>query len=471
MAERNPGPVKPPTIDLVAREATPQPSGALETPAAETPAAETPAVEPKRPRARKARTAEPEIPAAAEPMYSAAEQPEPPLSPELEAAVEAASIAEPPPAQVGRTADWGQIGAAAVIGALFGTALTYIVATIVPMPSRAPLYDDPTPALTDQSARLGALEQQVGTLTQATGTLDQRVGSVEDTAMKTQVSLDATITQLDSSMTTVREEIAKAAATQPPAVDTSAIDDRLRALSARLDAVAAGASSADAGALAENLSDLEQALATLRTEMSAIGQRADAANTGVTTLEQSVAALETHVATLSPAPPPGPSIGEVALNGLEAAFAAGRPYSAELEALTRIAPDAAIPEPIVDAARTGLPAPDLIVDRFAAIVPDMLSANRPPPDANWQDTAANWLTDLLAIRPSGDVAGNDPDAIMARLEGAMERRDFVAADALFAQLPAEMRTAAGAIPADVALHAQAAGWIETLRKRPVEVTP
>jgi hypothetical protein len=335
------------------------------------------------------------------------------------------------------------------------------------MPSRAPVYDDPAPALADQSTRIGALEDRLGALS----ALEERVGTVEETAVNTRVSLDATIAQVDTGLSAVRQEIAAAAATEPPAVDLSAIETRMRALSARLDAVAAGASSADAGALAENLDDLEQALATLRTEVAAIGQKAEAAGTGVTTLQQSVAAIETQISTLAPAPPPGPSIGDVALNGLEAAFAAGRPYASELEALARIAPDAAVPAPIGDAARAGLPAPDLLVDRFAAVVPDMLAANRPPADADWQDTAANWLTDLLAIRPAGDVEGNTPEAVMARLEGAMARRDFVAADALFAQLPAEMRTAAGEIPADVALHAQAAGWIDTLRKRPAEVTP
>jgi hypothetical protein len=450
MAERNPGPVKPPTIDLVAREAAASPEP--ETPTAE----EAAPAEAKRPRPRKMRTAETDA-APVEPVPEAppglvderdADALPPPPSPSPE---------EPVMERVRPTADWGQIGAAAVIGALFGTALTYIVATIVPMPSQAPVYDDPAPALADQSTRIG--------------TLEERLGILEESAADTRVSLDATIAQLDSGLSAVRQEIAAAAAVEPPSVDLSAIETRLRALSARLDAVAAGASSADAGALAENLSDLEQALATLRGEVATIAERADAAGSGITALQEDVAAIETQIATLSPAPPPGPSIGDVALNGLEAAFAAGRPYASELEALARIAPDAVVPGPIGDAARSGLPAPDLLVDRFAAIVPDMLAANRPPADADWQDTAANWLTDLLAIRPAGEVQGDDPDAVMARLEGAMARRDFVAADALFARLPPEMRTAAGDIPADVALHAEAAGWIATLRNRPAEVAP
>jgi hypothetical protein len=453
MADRNPGPVKPPTIDLVAREAVPP---AEPTVAAAESAGEEPGAEPKRARARKAK------PAAADARASEAPvQPEPELDSIPAPDPFPEPSAEAPATRVRPGADWGQIGAAAVIGALFGTALTYIVATIVPMPSRAPVYDNPAPVLADQSSRIGAAEERLGVL--------------EESAVDIRISLDATIAQLDSGMAAVRQEIAAAAAAaavaQPPAVDTSAIDARLRALSARLDAVAAGASSADAGALAENLSDLEQALAMLRIEVEAIGQRADAAGSGVTTLEEDVDAIETQIATLAPPPPPGPSIGEVALNGLEAAFAAGRPFASELEALTRIAPGAVIPQPIGNAARTGLPAPDAIVDRFAAIVPDMLAANRPPEGADWLDTATNWLTSLLAIRPAGEVEGATPDAVMARLEAAMERRDFVAADALFAQLPADMRTAARDLPADVALHAEAAGWIETLRKRPAEVAP
>lgn len=435
MAERNAGPVKPPTIDLVAREAPPPPPPAGGPDAAAEQPSASQASPARRSRSRKAR---PDAPAPMETPGPASPPPPEPAPPPPSSA----APARPQP-------DWAQIGAAAVIGALFGTALTYAIATVLPLPAQAPAYEDPAPALTDQAARLGMLEQ--------------RLGVIEESAADTQISLDATVAQIDAGFTDVRQQIASVKDSIPPQVpvDVTAINDRLRALSARIDAIAAGASSADAGALAENLSDIEAALAAVRQELAGVDRKAEAAAAELASLRAAVATLEERAA--APLVPPGPSIGEVALNGLEAAFAAGRPYADELEALSRAAPEAAVPPAIAGAAETGLPSPEAIGDRFASLVPEMLAAQRPADGEGWQETALDWLRGLLAIRPAGDVAGDTPEAILARLEATMARRDYVAADALFARLPEEMRNAAGAVPGQVRLQADAARWIATLR--------
>jgi hypothetical protein len=54
---------------------------------------------------------------------------------------------------------------------------------------------------------------------------------------------------------------------------------------------------------------------------------------------------------------------------------------------------------------------------------------------------------------------------MSRLEGAIARRDFIAAETLLAALPAPMLAAAGEVPALVAAQADAARFLDTLRAR------
>jgi len=53
--------------------------------------------------------------------------------------------------------------------------------------------------------------------------------------------------------------------------------------------------------------------------------------------------------------------------------------------------------------------------------------------------------------------------VMSRLEGAIARRDFVAAETLLGALPAPMLAAGEDVPALVAGQAEAARFLETLR--------
>ena len=80
---------------------------------------------------------------------------------------------------------------------------------------------------------------------------------------------------------------------------------------------------------------------------------------------------------------------------------------------------------------------------------------------------------LVTVRPTGPIEGDTPEAVMSRLEGAIARRDFLAADTLIATLPAPMRAAAGDVPALVAAQAEAARFLTALRTSALsgEVTP
>lgn len=439
MADRTKGPVKPPVLDLEAR-----PASAVE---------------------RVAGAASPEALAGDEPVgpkpARRGRQPSSdPTRPDL--AGEAGSQrAQPPPPDAagerGRAATglpWAALGAAALAGALAGTVLTYIAATFFPLPSNAPVIADPAPRLAAQAERLDLNEQ--------------RLAAIEERAVDMQLSLDATLTQLDSGLAELRGLIGDVRDAIPEPVepvDTAAISERLRTLSARVDAIAAGASSADAGAMAENLADLEAMLASLAARVDALGVPAGGADEAIAALRADLDQLrETLVAAPdaeAPRPaPPSPSL-VLATSRLGAAFASGRPYAVELEALAAVTA-AEIPPAVAQAASTGLPAPELLAERFAAVVPDMLAARSPADGAGWQDTTAEWLKGLLALRPAGEVEGDTPEAVMSRLEAAIERRDFVAAAPLFGLLPEGMRRAAGEVPQDVGLLAEAGSWLARL---------
>lgn len=153
------------------------------------------------------------------------------------------------------------------------------------------------------------------------------------------------------------------------------------------------------------------------------------------------------------------------LSGFEAAFAGGRPYQAELTALRAALPQASIPAVIANGAAAGLARPDAIAARFAAVLPAMLAGRPADPNADWQEGALDWFRGAIALRPTGELTGDDPEALVSRLEGAIARRDYAGAEALFVSLPAPMLAAAGDVPALVGAQAEAGRFLAALREQ------
>lgn len=391
--ETNTGPVKPPVLDLKAREAG-KPAAATEA----------------KPDAGAETRTDPR-PAAKEP----------PARPKA---------AEPAPA----TRPGFAIGTV-LAGGLLGLAAAYGLAWTGLWPA-TPV---PTPAADPRLAQFASAIPELETVTQTTQTelaaLNQRIGALESA-----------------------EPAPAAAATAEP-VDLTAIQGDIAALGARIDTLAAtSAPAADTGAME-----------ALRTDLAALGTRLEEIAARLGTAEAGLRTLDTAVTqtTATLAEQPG-DIGAVLqlpliLSGFETAFATGRSYETELGALRAAAPDAAIPTAIANKAATGLARPDVIASRFATVLPAMLAGRPADPDAQWQDGALDWFRSAIALRPTGEIDGDAPEAVMSRLESAVARRDFVAAEALLADLPPPMLAAGDDVPALIAEQAEAARFLDALR--------
>jgi hypothetical protein len=457
MAERKSGPVKPPVIDLEAREA------------GEAPAAGEASAEPKPRRvpgrgtggrftpaeriAEAAAVAEEALRVAEERETAGATSPAPDAQP-----------APPPPRPPARLAmPWSAISIAAAAGAVLGAGLTYLAANWIALPHQAPPFADPAPALS-------ALDER------AAG-FDARLATAEATARDTRVSLDATLVQLDSGLSELRQSIADVEASIPAAqqpADLSAIEEELRTLEGRVNAIAAGASSADASALAENLVGIEESLATLGTQVTDLVTRLNTSETNVAALtldvEAAKAAITAQNTTLGGAAI-GPAVRlPLILSGLDSAFATGRTYEAELANLTALLPDLVVPKAVADGAVTGLPRPDAIALRFEAAIPDILAGRTGESTGDWAQDAVEWAKALLALRPAEETPGDTPEALVSQLEAAVERYDFQAAAAILGRLPEPMRFAAGDLGEAILAHAQASRFVIGLRAQALATT-
>lgn len=330
--------------------------------------------------------------------------------------------ASPPPRADDRPAgSGGAFILSALLGGAIGLGAAYALAWsgLWPAPVQAPTPADPR--LAQFAAAIPELEQADTTIRNEFAALDTRLANLE-------------------------ARPAEPPASTPTEADAALAED-IAGLAARLDELAASSGSASQPTAGTGEAE---AIRALEAELNEIRDR--------------VAALDAAISA-SEAAGDGAARLPLVFSGLETAFATGRPYEAELAALRRAWPEAAIPEAIAGRAGMGLPRPDEVARALQAALPDMLAGRPAPADTDWQEAAADWFRGIVAMRPSGAVEGDAPDAIVARLETAVARRDFAAAAAELATLPEPMRAASGGAAGDIAVLADAQAFLADLRSR------
>jgi len=265
-------------------------------------------------------------------------------------------------------------------------------------------------------------------------------------------------------------------AAQNTRFDPGPLESEIKRLGAKIDAVAAGASTETAQKLATDLTAIQEQLAGQQEQLSALGdqlkttrqplanlnaQLADANQTlaqnqlKISQNAQDLAQLAAKFAALPP-PPDRQDIAPKALQlplallGIQSALDRGRPFALELQSLMSVLPDLNVDENLVGNAKDGLLRPDQLVAGFERRLPAILGARPTDPNAQWQQALWERLKSLIALRPSepGDLTGID--ALIANAENAIKRRDFAAAAAAIAQMPAPMQAALGEFDLQIA---------------------
>ncbi len=332
-----------------------------------------------------------------------------------------------------RSSGSGSAVLATLGGGVIGLAAAYGLAWFGLWPTQPVPPPPEDPRLAQFGASLGELETVASTTQSELAALNQRLAALETA------------------------EPSPVAAAEP--VDVAGLEADIAALAGRVDTLSQQpAPAAD-----------PEALASLEEQLGALGGQLDEVAARLGTAEAELRTLDTAVTeanqTLSAQPEDIAAVLQLPLivSGLETAFTMGRPYDTELSALRSAMPDLSIPAPVADAAATGLARPDTIEAELRNAVPAMLAGRPGDPDASWQNGALDWFSSAIALRPAGEVEGDSPDAVLSRLEAAVDRRDFVAADELMSQLPEPMRTAAGELPRRIAAQAEAARLLSTVR--------
>jgi hypothetical protein len=230
---------------------------------------------------------------------------------------------------------------------------------------------------------------------------------------------------------------------------TKSLADTLTALSRRLDDVAATSQTAAKAA------DSAQAAADTAKSASQAGvQHGD-----IDDLANRIAALENTVKTLS-ADDTHPTSGAddkaarltIATEALRAAAERGVPYQAELNAVQSLGVDQSATAPLAPYAATGIPSATALGHELAALAPALdRAAETTPGDTTFLGRIEANAQKLVRITPVDTPSGNDPSAVIARINIDAARSDVAAALDDIAALP----DSAKPLAADWAKKAQA----------------
>jgi hypothetical protein len=434
---------RPNTIDLTATEIKPEPSAkpasaakvepaAKPEPATEPVAKPEPAVKPEPAKQAEAPVAAPPPPRPAETAKAAPQN------------TSRATGAVPPPgdhraaeAKSTKGLPWPVIGialAAAVIFFAIGIGAGQWLSSRAPQP--AALVPQPVAATLppELQARIDKLEAQLATVPKDDPQLQARLAKLE--------------AQLSAPRASDQQLVARIAGAEA-AVKTLA--DLTASREKRSDDIAAVAREArdrasSAAAAAETAQKSQAASPEARADL-------DALNTRIAALEQSMRDSQAELARrLSADDAKGRyAIAAIALRDT---VDRGLPFSAELAAVKSLSGDATALAPLETFAASGVPSAGSLGRELAGLVPAIWKVARKdePQSGSFLERLQSNAEKIVRIRPAGEVAGDDPASIFARIEGRAGNADISGALAELAKLPPEARA-----PAD--------GWIKKAQAR------
>ncbi|KKB07752.1 COG4223 family protein [Devosia chinhatensis] len=363
-------------------------------------------------------------------------RPEPPKSDQTkpeQAKLDPAKTARPPsapPTEQTRSSG-GSPWLAGLLGAVLGLGAAYGLASAGLWPAQQPVNPPADPRLAQFATAIPELETGFANVRSEVEALTGRLSTLEDQAASV------------------------------PAGDTAdaALVEQVAALQAQLEDLAARPA---ASTETSPVPALNQQIAALETELAQLRQTIETSVTDLAETRSTVSGLAETTAALSAA---GDQASRLPLvfSSLESAFASGRTFETELDTLRRVLPDVTIPQNVSAAASVGLPQPDIVARRLNGIIPDMLAGRPANADASFQDGAMDWFRGVIAMRPSGAIEGDSPEAQVSQLEAAMARRDYAQALAIFQALPASMQAVGEGLAGDLALLATSQTFLDDLR--------
>jgi hypothetical protein len=253
---------------------------------------------------------------------------------------------------------------------------------------------------------------------------------------------------------TQRPDVALASRITATEGETKSLGDSVAALNRRIDAIATTAGNAAARADAataavEAAKSSAQQSGVQRADLDALANRVTAIE-GVTNriaaIESAMKALSENVANVARRPASADDRAArttVAAEALRAAVERGVPYQAELAAVKSLGVEESVLAPLEPFAADGVPSVALLARELTALTPALLHVSGVAPSENsFLGRLQANAEKLVRVSPVDAPPGDDPGAIVARIDVDARRSDVAAALAEIARLPEAARALA-----------------------------
>ena len=413
-----------PTIDLTATEIKPPPDS-----------------DPIPPEAASA----PQEPASASPHEAMAEvQAEMPPPPDETSRAESETPPQPRPSG----ASWS--GASALAGGLVGGIVVALAAGALwytgELPSSAP-----RPA--DLSADIAGLQQQIQELRNRPAAAPAPAAAIDK---KTIDALAGRVATLESALANLPKSDAGVAQR------LAAAENEMKSLGVALSALGKRGDDAAANAMQarRQAEQSEKAVADLRTSIQNVEKNAgsavapaalEAVQQRIAALEQSVKDARAELAMVTASE--GTVRRALIANALHGAVIGGAPYARELAQAKALGSNEKTLAALASFASSGLPSATTLGQELHALIPAMAKASgAEATQGSFLERLQANATRLVRITPVAAPAGDNPSAVLARIDIAAAHGDIAGALTDLAKLPETAR-------------APARGWIEKARAR------
>lgn len=358
--------------------------------------------------------------------------------------------AEPKPAPAS-TAPSGNRGLSSLTGGLVGGVIALVGAAglqwsgVLPSMAPAPVAE---PAemqdLSPLEAEIASLRDELSAVQSATPDTSAADAQMADT--------QTAVENLASQLADLEQAMSSGQAGEAPGLE--ALSGRLDDVQSQLEALAAQppATADDAGSISSDdlaaqfaplVSGLEEQLGEVATDAADMGRTVEGLTGELATLSQSVtgigegqsqlsdavSGIETRIDALSEelaqSNPGNLVVRAVAASGLTTAVDRGLPFMAELEAFATAGGEEQTVSALRDYAAQGVPTSAQLVERFGPVANDIVAAGRGVDgDASIADRLMSSARSLVQVRPVGEVEGDTPGAIAARMEARLKDGDL-----------------------------------------------
>jgi len=194
------------------------------------------------------------------------------------------------------------------------------------------------------------------------------------------------------------------------APDLSPIENRIAALENSVSDLAAKSAAPNANSPANDgaMKDMADRLNQLETDLAS-------AKSGLAAAEKKLEAPKTEI-----------NVGKaIAMSGLKAAIDRGGPFVSELETLSNVAPDDPAIAKLQPFAKAGVLSRAQLIKQMPEVADTVLNVmNQPAPGMGLTERLVQSALSAIKIRPVGEVEGEGPAAIIARMEERLQNGDL-----------------------------------------------